>query len=162
MYRSAGPLMTIERSDFITSRVRELPPSPTIAVAKQAQALRALGVDVVDFGPGEPDFDTPVHVREAAKRALDEGATHYAPGRGFPELRAAIARKLERENHLRYEPDTEILVTPGAKQAILEAVFTAVAEGGEVIIFDPGWGSYDAIVHLAGATPVHVPLRPDF
>jgi aspartate aminotransferase len=148
--------------DFIVSRVRDLPPSPTIAVAKKAQALRGAGVDVVDFGPGEPDADTPAHVRAAAIAALNAGLTHYAPSRGYPELRHAIAAKLARENGLNQDPDTEILVTPGAKQAILEAVVTAVGPGDEVITFDPGWGSYAAIVRLAGAQPVHVELAPDF
>lgn len=147
---------------FVTPRIRDLPPSPTIAVAKEAQRLRGEGVDVVDFGPGEPDFDTPAHVRQAAADALEAGFTHYAPSRGFPRLLEAIARKLERENGLTYDPATEILVTPGAKQAILEAVFTAVASGDEVILIDPTWGSYDAIARLAGAEPVHVQARDDF
>src|ERR1700682_2013283 len=118
-----GVLMSLLR-DFAVSRVRNLQPSPTIAVAKQAEALRRTGVDVVDFGPGEPDFDTPPHVREAAMKALDSGLTHYPPSRGYPELRESIARKLERENCLSYDPATEIVVTPGAKQAIVEAVMT--------------------------------------
>jgi aspartate aminotransferase len=149
-------------ADFIGARVRDLTASPTIAVAKKAQALRAAGVDVVDFGPGEPDADTPGHIREAAIAALNAGLTHYPPSRGYPDLRRAIAAKLTRENDLAYDPDTEIVVTPGAKQAILEAVVTAVGPGDEVITFDPGWGSYDAIVRLAGALPVHVELAPDF
>jgi aspartate aminotransferase len=157
-----GSGLTAHGSRLITPRIRDLPPSPTIAVAKEAERLRGEGVDVVDFGPGEPDFDTPEHVREAAVRALREGLTHYAPSRGFPQLRQAIAVKLERENRLRYNPDTEIVVTPGAKQAILEAVFVAAGEGDEAIVFDPGWGSYAAIVRLAGAQPVHVQARPDF
>jgi aspartate aminotransferase len=151
-----------DQLSFVVPRIRDLPASPTIAVAKQAEALRRRGVDVVDFGPGEPDFDTPEHVRAAAKEALDAGVTHYAPGRGYPQLCRAIAGKLERENTLRYDPETEIIVTPGAKQAILEAVISVAAEGDEVLIFDPGWGSYDAIARLAGATPVHVQLREDF
>jgi aspartate aminotransferase len=93
---------------------------------------------------------------------LREGFTHYAPGRGIPELRAAIARKLARDHDLTYDPATEILVTPGAKQAVFEAVITVAAEGDEVIVFDPGWGSYAAIVQFAGAQPVHVQLRDNF
>jgi aspartate aminotransferase len=147
--------------DFVSPRIAELPSSPTIAVAKKAEELRRAGVDVVDFGPGEPDFDTPEHVCRAAEDALAAGMTHYPPGRGVPELREAIAGKLRRENGLSYDP-MEIIVTPGAKQAILEAVFVSSRPGDEVITFDPGWGSYDAIVRLAGATPVHVPLCPDF
>jgi len=148
--------------DFTVSRIRDLPASPTIAVAKEAQALRRQGVDVVDFGPGEPDFDTPIHIREAASASLAAGFTHYAPSRGIPELLGAIAGKLERENALHYDPSTEIIVTPGAKQALVEAVMTAVGPDDEVITFDPGWGSYAAIVRLAGARPIHVQLRDDF
>lgn len=149
-------------ANFVVSRVRDLPASPTIAVAKASQALREAGVDVVDFGPGEPDFDTPMSIRQAAVGALEAGATHYAPSRGIPELRSAVAEKLARENDLEYDPGTEILVTPGAKQAILEAVFTIAAAGDEVIVFDPGWASYSAIVELASGRPVHVALRNDF
>lgn len=151
-----------EITSFIVSRVRDLPPSPTIAVAKEARALRQQGVDVVDFGPGEPDFATPAHIRQAAVASLEAGFTHYAPGRGIPELLAAIAGKLARENDLTYEPATDILVTPGAKQAILEAILTAVGPEDEVIIFDPAWGSYPSMVELAGGRPVHVPRRADF
>lgn len=147
--------------DLISPRIAALPSSPTIAVAKQAEELRRQGVDVVDFGPGEPDFDTPEAVCRAAIDAMEAGMTHYPPGRGLPELREAIADKLERDNSLHYDP-MEIIVTPGAKQAILEAVFVSSRPGDEVVIFDPGWGSYDAIVRLAGATPIHVPLREDF
>jgi aspartate aminotransferase len=151
-----------EPRDFAVPRIRDLTASPTIAVAKEAQRLRSTGVDVVDFGPGEPDFDTPPHVRQAAAEALERGLTHYAPSRGFPELLSAIADKLERENGLRYDSSREIVVTPGAKQALVEALVTAVGDGDEVVLFDPGWGSYDAIVRLAGAVPVHVRLREDF
>jgi aspartate aminotransferase len=149
-------------SHFVRSRVGALSPSPTLAVAKQAQALRRSGVDVVDFGPGEPDFDTPTHIREAAIKALQDGFTHYAPSRGTPELLAAIAASLERVNGLTYDPATEIVVTPGAKQALLEAILTAVESGDEVILLDPSWVSYDAMVRLAGGTPVHVDLNSDF
>lgn len=155
-------MVRAEQQSFITERARSLAPSPTIAVAKEAQRLRDLGVDVVDFGPGEPDFDTPPHVRAAAIAALEAGLTHYAPSRGLLELREAIADKLARENDLRYDPVTEIVVTPGAKQALVEVVLTSVGPGDEVIVFDPGWPSYDAIVRLAGGVPVHVDLTADF
>jgi aspartate aminotransferase len=155
-------LVKVQESTFVVERVVELPASPTIAVAKEAQRLRAEGVDVVDFGPGEPDFVTPRHIRDAAISALDQGLTHYAPSRGFPALRAAIARSLEAHQGLRYDPATEIVVTPGAKQAILESVLTAVGPGDEVIVFDPGWSSYGAIVMLADGVPINVQLRSDF
>jgi aspartate aminotransferase len=154
--------MVIAKSQFVRDRVGALTPSPTLAVAKQAQALRKSGVDVVDFGPGEPDFDTPGHIREAAIAALQDGFTHYTPSRGIPELLTAISVRLAVDNGLTYDPATEIVVTPGAKQALLEAMLTVVESGDEVIIFDPGWVSYDAIVQLAGGTPVHVDLNPDF
>lgn len=149
-------------SNFVVPRVRDLPSSPTITVMKQAEALRRQGVDVVDFGPGEPDFDTPMHIREAAIDALNAGLTHYPPGRGYPALRSAIVAKLECDNGITYDPETEIIVTPGAKQAILEAILCAADAGDEVVLFEPGWGSYEAIVRLAGATPVRVQLCEDF
>lgn len=147
---------------FVRDRVGTLSPSPTLAVAKQAQALRRSGVDVVDFGPGEPDFDTPEHVRNAAIEALRDGFTHYTPSRGIPELLAAIAATLEQFSGVSYDPATEIVVTPGAKQALLEAILTAVESEDEVILLDPSWVSYDAMVRLAGGTPVHVDLKRDF
>jgi aspartate aminotransferase len=153
-------VMTTPR--FVRDRVGTLSPSPTLAVAKQAQALRRSGVDVVDFGPGEPDFDTPEHVRNAAIEALREGFTHYTPSRGTPELLAAIAATLEQFSGVSYDPATEIVVTPGAKQALLEAILTAVEGEDEVILLDPSWVSYDAMVRLAGGTPVHVDLKRDF
>ena len=148
--------------DLIAKRIAELPASPTIAVANQVAAQRARGVDVIDFGPGEPDFDSPADAVTAAIEALRSGQTHYAPSRGLSDLRLAIAGKLERENNLRYDPEREIIVTPGAKQAVLEAVVTTVGSGDEVIIFEPAWGTYGAIVTLAGGTPVMVSLAPDF
>ena len=154
--------MAITQTRYVRDRVGALSPSPTLAVAKKAQALRRSGVDVVDFGPGEPDFDTPMHIREAAIAALRDGFTHYAPSRGTPELLAAVADKLQADCGLAYDASTEIVVTPGAKQALLEVMLTAVEEDDEVILFDPGWGSYDAIVRLAGGTPVHVELHRDF
>jgi aspartate aminotransferase len=154
--------MVMTASQFVRDRVGTLSPSSTLAVAKQAQALRRSGVDVVDFGPGEPDFDTPLHIRDAAIQALQAGFTHYAPSRGTPELLAAIADMLKRISGLTYDPTTEIVVTPGAKQALLEAILTAVESGDEVILLDPSWVSYDAMVRLAGGTPVHVDLNSDF
>ena len=154
--------MVMTTSQFVRDRVGTLSPSPTLAVAKQAQALRRSGVDVVDFGPGEPDFDTPAHIREAAIKALNDGFTHYTPSRGIPELLAAIAATLEEFSGLRYDSATEIVVTPGAQQALLEAILNAVGSGDEVILFDPSWVSYDAMVRLAGGTPIHVDLNADF
>lgn len=131
-------------------------------VAREAHVLRQSGADVVDFGPGEPDFDTPVPVREAAVAALRSGVTHYAPSAGYPDLRAAVSEKLERENALTYDPESEIIVTPGAKQALVEGVLSTVGPGDEVIVFEPCWGSYAAIAHLAGGLPVPVRLNEDF
>src|SRR5579859_5645407 len=103
--------MVMTSPRFVRDRVGALSPSPTMAVAKQAQALRRSGVDVVDFGPGEPDFDTPEHVRNAAIAALRDGFTHYTPSRGIPELLAAIAATLEQFSVVSYAPATEIVVT---------------------------------------------------
>src|SRR5437868_6314611 len=102
--------MVMTTSQFVRDRVGTLSPSPTLAVAKQAQALRRNGVDVVDFGPGEPDFDTPAHVREAAIKALQDGFTHYTPSRGIPELLTAIAVTLQQVSGLSYDPASEVVV----------------------------------------------------
>ncbi len=139
-------------------RVRHLAGSPTVAIMDQARRLKAEGHSVVDLGGGEPDFTTAAHITQAAVRALEEGFTHYVPSRGIPELLRAIAHKLESENELRYNPQKEILVTPGGKQALYVATQAFLNPGDEVILFDPCWVSYAPCAELAGATPVYVSI----
>jgi aspartate aminotransferase len=140
----------------LSRRLSLIEPSPTLAVSAKAAALRAKGLDVISFGAGEPDFDTPAHIKEAAKRALDAGATKYTLVEGTPALRGAVAKWLGRAHGLKIEPN-EIIVSAGAKQSLFNAIHAIVDEGDEVIIPTPAWGSYNEIVKMAGGRPVTVP-----
>jgi aspartate aminotransferase len=133
----------------ISERVKVISPSATLAVTNKAKALKAQGVDVVGFGAGEPDFDTPVEIKEAAKRAIDEGFTKYTPSAGIPELRKAICDKFKKDNGLDYLPE-QILVSCGAKHSIYNTVQTLVNPGDEVIFQAPYWVSYPEFVKAAG------------
>ena len=117
--------------------------------------MKAQGIDVINMSVGEPDFNTPDHIKQAAKLAIDENYSRYSPVPGYPDLRQAIARKLERENHLHYTP-SEILVSNGAKQSVCNTVMALVNDGEEVIIPAPYWVSYPQMVKLAGGEPVIV------
>jgi aspartate aminotransferase len=139
----------------LASRVSELTPSLTLSIDSKAKALRAEGVDVYSFGAGEPDFDTPEHIKAAAIEALNAGFTKYTPSSGTPELRAAISEKFKRDNGLDYKP-SEIIVSNGAKQSCFNAILAVCGEGDEVIIPAPYWLSYPEMVRLAGAEPVIV------
>ena len=137
----------------LSKRASTLTPSLTLAITAKAKELRAAGEDVIGLGAGEPDFDTPEHIKAAAAKALADGFTKYTPAAGTPELRAAVARKFERENGLSYDP-AQIIVNCGGKHSCFN-VFQAVCEGGdEVIIPAPYWLSYPEMVTLAGARPV--------
>jgi aspartate aminotransferase len=144
----------------IAKRVTQLAGSPTVSVMDKARRLRAEGRSVVDLSGGDPDFDTAPNVTQAAIQALENGFTHYTPSRGIPELLRAVAGKLETENGAAYDPRSQILVMPGAKQALFVATQTLLNPGDEVILFDPGWVSYAPCVELAGAVPVYVPMNP--
>ena len=139
----------------VADRIARLEESQTIGMAKKARELAAQGVDVISLSLGEPDFDTPDHIKEAAKRALDEGYTTYTPVPGYLELRQAICRKLERDNGLHYKPEN-IVVSTGAKQSLANVVLSLVNPGEEVIIFAPYWVSYLAMVQLAEGEAVLV------
>ncbi|HLG34082.1 MAG TPA: pyridoxal phosphate-dependent aminotransferase, partial [Bacteroidia bacterium] len=128
----------------------------TIGMAKLSRELNEKGFDVINLSLGEPDFDTPIHVREAAKRAIDEGYTHYPPISGFMELRKVISEKFKRDNGLDYSPQ-QVVVSTGAKQAIANVVLSLVNKGDEVLIPKPYWVSYIEIVKLAEGKPVYMP-----
>lgn len=145
---------------IIATRLSVIKPSPTIAVTTKAQDLKRAGRDVIGLGAGEPDFDTPEHIREAAKAAMDAGKTRYTPVPGTPELREAIAAKLLRENGLTYAPD-QITVGCGGKQTIYNAMMATVNPGDEVIVPAPYWVSYADITLIAEGTPVFVPCGVD-
>jgi aspartate aminotransferase len=139
-------------------RVTRVEPSATVAVSNLASQLEADGVDVVDLSVGEPDFPTPEPVVEAAKTALDEGHTGYAPSQGIPELRAEIADRLG-DRGLPYDDD-QIMVTPGGKQGLFETFQALVDEGSEVILLDPAWVSYEAMAKVAGGDLTRVDTTP--
>ena len=139
----------------LANRVSELTPSLTLAIDSKAKALRAEGVDIYSFGAGEPDFDTPEHIKLAAIEALNAGFTKYTPSSGTAELRAAISEKFKRDNNLDYKP-SEIIVSNGAKQSCFNAILAVCGEGDEVIIPAPFWLSYPEMVRLAGAEPIIV------
>src|SRR5215813_15544397 len=137
----------------ISRRAASLSPSLTLAIDAKAKEMKAAGHDVVGFGAGEPDFDTPQHIKDAAIKALSEGFTKYTPASGTPELRQAIADKFRRENGLSYKP-SQIIVSCGGKHSCYNVVLATCQEGDEVIIPAPYWLSYPEMVKLASAKPV--------
>ena len=139
----------------ISNRCRSISPSPTLVIDSKAKAMKKKGIDVVGFGAGEPDFDTPEYIRNAAKAALDKGMTRYTPSSGTLELRTAICEKLKRDNGLEYEPD-QIVVSNGAKHSLFNICQTILDPGDEVIIPEPFWVSYPELVQIAGGVPVMV------
>jgi len=142
---------------FLADRLSRIKPSATIAVTDKARALKAAGRDVIGLGAGEPDFDTPDNIKEAAIKAIREGkASKYTAVDGIPELKAAIARKFQRENELTYKP-SQIIVGTGGKQVLYNALVATINPGDEVIIPAPYWVSYPDMVLLAGGEPVAVP-----
>ena len=140
----------------ISQRAATLSPSLTLAIDSKAKAMKAAGEDVVGFGAGEPDFDTPQHIKDACAQALADGFTKYTPAAGIPELRQAIADKFQRENGLTYKP-SQIIVSCGGKHSCYNVILATCQEGDEVIIPAPYWLSYPEMVKLAGATPVILP-----
>jgi aspartate aminotransferase len=140
---------------FLSDTLSRVKPSPTIAVTTKAQQLKSEGKDVIGLGAGEPDFDTPAHIRDAAKRAIDAGKTRYTAVDGIPELKAAICAKFLRENGLTYTPQ-QVSVGTGGKQILYNALMATLNPGDEVIIPAPYWVSYPDMVLLAGGTPVPV------
>jgi aspartate aminotransferase len=140
----------------IARRAAALSPSLTLAIDAKAKAMKAAGEDVVGFGAGEPDFDTPAHIKQAAIDALNAGFTKYTPSSGIPELREAIAEKFQRENHLSYKP-SQIIVSSGGKHSCYNVILATCQEGDEVLIPAPYWLSYPEMVKLAGASPVILP-----
>src|SRR5438093_599445 len=140
----------------ISKRAAALAPSLTLAIDAKAKQMKAEGQDVVGFGAGEPDFDTPQHIKDAAIKALNEGFTKYTPSSGIPELRQAIADKFKRENGLDYKP-SQIVVSCGGKHSCYNVVLATCQEGDEVIIPAPYWLSYPEMVKLAGAKPIILP-----
>lgn len=139
----------------LSNRLNRLAPSATLAMSQKSSEMKAQGIDVINMSVGEPDFNTPDHIKEAAKKAIDENYSRYSPVPGYPELRKAIVAKLKNENGLEYGIN-EILVSNGAKQSVCNTVMALCNDGDEVIIPAPYWVSYPQMAKLAGAVPVIV------
>lgn len=139
----------------LSNRLNRLAPSATLAMSQKSSEMKAQGIDVINMSVGEPDFNTPDHIKEAAKKAIDENYSRYSPVPGYPDLRKAIVAKLKNENGLEYSIN-EILVSNGAKQSVCNTVMALCNDGDEVIIPAPYWVSYPQMAKLAGAEPVIV------
>ena len=137
----------------ISSRVAAMNESATLRMAQQAREMASKGFDIINLSLGEPDFDTPIHIKEKAKESIDLGYTKYTPVAGTLEIRNAISKKFSEQNGLHYSPD-EILVSNGAKQSFANLCFALLESGDEVILFSPYWVSYYEIIKMAGGTPV--------
>ncbi|MBS1622960.1 MAG: pyridoxal phosphate-dependent aminotransferase [Bacteroidetes bacterium] len=143
-------------TQHLSDRITHMQESATLKMAKISRELKAQGLDIIDLSIGEPDFDTPQHIKDAAKRAIDQGYTHYPPVPGYPELRKAIAAKLKRDNKLDYTPE-QIVVSTGAKQSIANVVLSLINPGDEVLLPAPYWVSYSAIADLAEGRSIEIP-----
>ena len=141
--------------NYLSDRINLLAESETLAMTRRSRELRAQGFDVINLSIGEPDFDTPDHVKEAAKEAIDQNYSHYTPVPGYPELRQAIANKLRRDNRLEYTAE-QIVVSTGAKQSLANAILCLVNPGEEVLIPAPYWVSYKEMIKLAGGKGVFI------
>jgi aspartate aminotransferase len=147
----------------ISERVQALAPSATLAMSQKSNELKAQGVDVINLSVGEPDFETPAHIKDAAKRAIDENFTFYTPVPGYMSLRKAVSEKLLKENGVSYAPE-QIVVSNGAKQALCNVILATINPGDEVIIPMPAWVSYVEMVKLAGGKTVEIlaDIQQDF
>lgn len=150
-------------TSLLSRRIQRMEESATIKMAQQARDLAAKGFDVIDLSLGEPDFDTPQHIKDAAKKALDEGFTKYTPVPGLVELRQAIQMKFKRDNNLDFDI-SQIVVSNGAKQSIANVIMSLIDEGDEVVILSPYWVSYAELVKLADGIPVlvHADIEQDY
>ena len=146
--------------DSISSRIEQITPSLTLTITNQAKAMKARGEEVYGLAGGEPEMDTPQYIKDAAIEALQQGKTKYTPAAGTPELREAIAEKLQKENGISYDA-SQIVVNSGAKHSCMNAIMAVVEEGDEVIIPSPYWVSYPEMVRLAGGIPVMVETKEE-
>ncbi len=144
----------------LAERVLSISPSPTLSITSRAKEMRERGIDVISFGAGEPDFDTPEHIKEAAKDAIDMGFTKYVPSAGISELRAAIVSKLKRDNNIDYDLEN-VVVTDGAKHALFNIMLSILEAGDEVIIPSPYWVTYPEQVKFAEGIPVFVETKEE-
>ncbi len=141
---------------ILSTRIKKINPSPTLGITAKAKKMQSEGINVISFGAGEPDFDTPENIKEAAKIAIDKGFTKYTPTSGIPELKKLICEKFKKDNNLDYTPD-EILVSCGAKHSIFNAIMALIEDGDEVILPSPYWVSYPEMINFAGGKTVVIP-----
>ncbi len=146
----------------LADRMKSIPFSGIRAVFEEVLRREKMGEKIIHLNIGEPDFDTPKHIKEAAKKALDEGKTRYSSNYGIPELREAIAQKLRQENGLSYDPAAEIIVTVGGNEAVLITMMGLLNPGDEVLIPDPCWLNYFYCAQMAGAVPISVPAKEEY
>lgn len=151
---------TMLSGTMLSERVQGVKPSPTMSLVARATELKAAGRDIISLGAGEPDFDTPTHIKRAAQKALDDGFTRYTPVDGIPSLKQAIVAKFARENDIEYSP-SQVLVSCGGKHTLFNLAQALLNPGDEVIIPSPYWVSYPDIVILAGGVPVFVDTTPE-
>jgi len=137
----------------------KIPRSATVGIENKAAEMKRAGIEVISLAAGQPDYVTPEHIREYAKKALDEGYTFYPPSPGLPELREAISEKVAKQNGIEADPKSEVVVTVGGKQGVFSTILTLVSPGDEVITADPSWVTYEPCVRLAGGRVVPVPVR---
>lgn len=143
----------------VSKRVSSIAPSMTLAISAKANELKAAGVKVINFGVGEPDFNTPKHICDAAKEAMDKGYTKYIAAAGLPALKKAIAKKFKTDNDLDYDP-SQIIVSNGAKHSIFNAIFAVINEGDEVLMPKPYWLTYPEVVKACGGIPEYIYAKP--
>ena len=148
------------KNNFISTRVDSIKPSPTIEVTSKARELKAAGKDIIGLGAGEPDFDTPLHIKEAAIKAIKDGQTKYTAVDGIPELKKAIINKFNKENNIVYK-NSEVSVATGGKQILYNALQATVNKGDEIIIPTPYWVSYPDMVILAQGNPVFIATKKE-
>ena len=146
--------------EFVAETIADLSPSLTLSITSQAKEMQEEGIDVCSFGAGEPDFDTPQFIKDAAIEALQDGQTKYTAVAGIAALRKGIAKKLREENHINYEPE-QIVVNCGAKHSCFNAIMACCDAGDEVIIPSPYWTSYPEMVRSIGAEPVFVETKQE-
>src|SRR6266513_707253 len=144
----------------VAARMARLGTESAFEVLARAKALERAGREIVHLEIGEPDFDTPAHISEAAKRALDAGATHYGPSAGLPELREAIAKHVAQTRGVPVSPEN-VVVTPGAKPIMVFTIMALVGRGDEVIYPNPGFPIYESVINFVGGVPVPIPLREE-
>ena len=144
----------------LSKKAMSIKPSTTMAISSRAAEMKAAGVDVVSFGAGEPDFDTPAHIAQAGIDAIQNGQTRYTPAAGTPELRQAVCDKLKRDNGLEYEP-AQVVISNGAKHSLMNTFMAILHEGDEVIIPAPFWLSYAEMVRIAGGVPVIIHTKKE-